>query len=278
MKNLLTLTDLTRNEIRQILEVATQMRRIVLANYKKGPQLLGHVVAGLWKKPCVSATAFQLATTYLSGTPCSVFGAEDEYGQLLALDNMGVNTVVVGCDNDGLLRTFVSRAHCSVINGGSAQSDPVGVLADLMTLSAKLDGLNNLHVLTVGNRDVNKIQELNHCLRLFGSDLIWYLPADDFVTAKKGVVIDKITTAFLGADAVIDLGLTSFSDPAKYYGSNGGITLSLMEQARIDCPLLGCRNVTDNLGIREYAHNAVATRDSCYVSVAMALLYLLKRD
>ena len=165
-----------------------------------------------------------------------------------------------------------------MVNGGSSQYDPIGVLADLMALSSKLDGLQNLNVLAVGNRDVNKINELNHCLQLFGSNMIWYLPADDFVTTRKGIVIDRAEAAFSGADAVVDLGLATFSDPEKYYGTSGGIAESLMDKARINCPLLGSRYIVDKVGIKEYSHNIVSVRESSYVSVAMAVLYLLQRD
>ena len=278
MKNLLTLTDLTKKEISNILEVATQMRRIVTANYKKGPQLIGHVVAGVWNKPCVSSTAFQLATSYLSGATCPVFGADDVLAQCRTFDSMGVNTMVIACDNGNIAKSFANTSHAGVINGGSSQYDPIGVLADLMALNLKLDGLSNLNVLYVGNRDVNKINELNHCLQLFGSNAVWYLPPDDFVTTRKGIIIDRAGVAFSGADAVIDLGLAPFSDPEKYYGTSGGISLELMDMARINCPLLGSRFIVDNVGVKEYAHNIVGARESCYVSVAMAVLYLLQRD
>ena len=278
MKNLLTLTDLTRKEVNNILEVATQMRKIAQTSYKKGPQLIGKVVGGVWNKPCTSSTAFQLATAYLSGTTCPVFGSDDELSQCRAFDNMGVNTLIVACDNDNLVNTIATTARANVINGGSSQYDPIGVLADLMALNSKLDGLSNLNVLAVGNRDVNKINELNYILQLFGSNLIWFLPPDDFVTARKGIVIDRAETAFSGVDAVIDLGLANFSDPEKYYGASGGISYKLMDMARINCPLLGSRHIVGNLGINEYPYSVVNTRESGYVAVAMAVLYLLQRD
>ena len=278
MKNLLSLTSLSKNEISHILEVATQMRRVVMSSYKKGPQLIGNVVAGLWQKPCVSSTAFTLAASYLSGTACPLFGVDDVMAQCKSLDSMGVNTVVVACENDNLVKNFANVARCSVINGGSSQYDPIGVLADLMTLNVRLDGLQNLSVLVVGNRDSNKIIELNHALQLFGSGVVWYLPVDDFVTPRRGIVLDKPEAGFSGADAVIDIGLSTFSDPVKYYGSNGGIAEKLINKARIEAPLLGARNVVDNVGIKEYAHNAVSTQDSCYVSVAMAVLYLMTKN
>ena len=276
MKNLLTLTELTKNEINQILEVAAQMRRIVTASYKKGPQLIGSVIAGVWDKPCVSSTAFQLGASYLSGTACPVFGSDDLMEQCLAFDSMGVNTVVIACENDNLARTFALKSRAAVINGGSGQYDQIGVLADLMAISNKLDGLQNLSVLAIGNHDTNKINELNHCLHLYGSSLLWYLPADDFVTPRKGIVMDNAEAAFAGADAVIDLGLSAFSDPAKYYGSLGGIPEALLDKASINCPLLGTRTIVDKIGVREYSNNIVSLRDSCYVSVVMALLYLTR--
>lgn len=278
MKNLLSLTALNRQEITQILDVATQMRRVVMTSYKKGPQLIGSTVAGVWQKPCLASTAFILATNYLSGSHCPVFGADDTLAQCRALDNMGANTVVVAHENDNLVKNFANVARCNVINGGSGQYDPIGVLADLMTLSTKLDGLQNLSILLVGNRDSNKVTELKHCLQLFGSGLVWYLPPDDFVTARKGIILDKPEAAFAGADAVIDLGLTAFSDPEKYYGTQGGISEKLMNKARIEAPLLGTRTVVDNVGIKDYLHNAVNARESCYVAVAMAVLYLMTKN
>lgn len=278
MKHLLTLTDLTKSEINNILEVATQMRRVVLTNFKKGPQLIGHVVAGVWEKPCTSSTAFQLASAYLSGTCCPVFGADDVLTQCNTLDNMGVNTMVVTMANDSLAQKLAAKSRAAVINGGSAQFDPIGVLADLMTLNLKLDGLKNLNVLLLGNRDVNKINELTHCLQMFGSNVLWYLPAEDIATQRRGVVINKAEAAFAGADAVLDLGLSQFCDAEKYYGSSGGVSQSLLDKARINCPLLGNRYVVDKMGIREYVYNAVNTRESCYVAVAMAVLYLIQKN
>lgn len=278
MKNLLSLTSLNKQDISQILEVAMQMRRVVMTSYKKGPQLIGNVVAGVWQKPCVSSTAFSLAASYLSGTACPVFNCDDMLSQCRTFDNMGANTVVVACENDNLVKNFASVARCNVINGGSGQYDPIGVLADLMTLSTKLDGLQNLSVLVVGNRDNNKILELNHCLQLFGSGVVWYLPVDDFVTPRRGIILDKPEASFAGADAVIDIGLTAFSDPVKYYGTQGGIAEKYMNKAHIEAPLLGSRNVVDNIGIKEYIYNAVNTRESCYVSVAMAVLYLMTKN
>lgn len=279
MKNLISLTELNKTEISQILEVAQQMRRIVTANYKRGPQLIGSVVAGVWPKPCLSSTAFSLATSYLSGTPCPFYNVDDIMSCCKMLENMGANTIVVSCENDNLAKTFASTSKKSVINGGSGQYDPIGVLADMLALSIRCDGLHNLSILAVGNRDTNKINEYNHCLALFGGEMIWYLPVEDLATQRKGIVLDDINSAFAGVDAVVDLGLSAFSEPQRYYGANGGISQRLMDKARIDCLLLGSRNVVvDNVGVKPYQHSLADLRETCYISVAMAVLYLMHRD
>ncbi len=278
MKNLLSLTELNKTEISHILEVAQQMKRIVTAPYKRGPQLIGSVVAGVWQKPCLSSVAFNLATSYLSGTALPMFKVEDILAQCKMFDNMGANTIIISCENDNLAKTFASTSEKNVINGGSGQYDPVGVLADLMALSIKCDGLHNLSVLAVGNRDTNKMNEYNHCLALFGGELVWYLPVEDLATQRKGIILDDLASAFAGVDAVTDLGLSAFSEPHRYYGAAGGIPQTLMDKAGIDCLLLGSRNIVDAIGVKPYRNSLADLRETCYISVAMAVLYLMHRN
>ncbi|HIT77735.1 MAG TPA: hypothetical protein IAD47_02960 [Candidatus Limihabitans stercoravium] len=277
MKNVVSLTDLKREEISLILETAVQMRRLVMAAFKKGPQLVGKTVANLFRQEDKHSMGFQLASGYMSANSYMYYGVKDLFESCCALDNMGVNTIVVQCDNDNMVAKIAESVKCSLVNGGSAQSDPVGVLADLLALQSKMDSLRNLTVLAVGNRQTNKITELSHCLSMYGSGLVWYLPNSDFSTQRKGVVVGDINSAFAGADAVIDLGLNDYSDPQQYYGTVGGISSKLMDMARVNAPLLGARNVVDSIGVKTYANSIVNTRDSCYVAVAMALLYILNR-
>lgn len=278
MKNFLSLMDLNKKDIGNIFEVAAQMRRIVQNNYKKGPQLIGSMVAGVWETPSISSTAFNLGVNYLSGSFSPVFASDDMLEQCRMFDSMGVNAVVVSCHNDRLANVFASQSRCGVINGGSDVYDPIGTLADLMAINSRLDGLQGLTVLAVGNRDCNRINELTYCLQMYGSTLVWYLPKSDFKTVRKGLVVDNAEAAFSGVDAVIDLGLTAFSDPEQYYGTSNGIPEYLMDKARINCPLLGCRSIVDRIGVKDYMNSIASARDCCYVSIAMAVLYLMHRN
>ena len=278
MKNLLSLHELDKKDITNILQIAAQMRRIYTTGSKKGPQLIGSVVGGVWTNCCLSSTAFGLATSYMSGAFCPVYGAENKADSCLALDSMGVNTVVAQMSDLNEIKRVAALMRCATVNGGTSDSDPITALADLMTLNIKLDGLQNLNVSVVGNRDVNAMDELNYCLHLFGSDLVWYLPSYDIQTPRTGIVLDDPTAAFAGADAVIDLGLGNGCDGASYYGSAEGIPDELLDKAHVNCPLLGCRTVAHG-GVRALYNDSVENlRQSCYVAVAMAVLYLVRKN
>ena len=277
MKKLISLTELDRQQITEILETAMQMRKISASTFKKAPQLIGYTVGGVWQKPCFSSAAFSLAASYLSGTMHPFYGAEDAVAHSRLLDAMGVNAVVLSCENDNALRQFAQSARCYVINGGSQNAHPLAALADLMTLWLKADGLQNLTVLAVGNASNNKTTELNYCLQLFGSQFCRSLPAEDFTTPRNGIVISSAEAAFAGVDAVIDLGLAPFCDASRYYGTAGGISEKLMDKAAVQAPLLGADKVVDSVGAKPYAYSAQRTADSCAVAVAMALLYLASK-
>ncbi len=274
MKGLLTLTTLSKTEIISILEIAAQMRRVVRADYKKSPQLLGSVIGGVFSQDDM-AVPFNLATTYMSGTFVNTTSSDGiDVGR--RLDNMGVNAIVVGNGNDNIATWLYNNCKCDVINAGSNSSDPIGVLADLMALTTRVDSLSNLEILIVGNKNTNKIAELIHCLELFGSSLMWYLPASDYATARRGIVVDKPDVAFGGADAVIDIGLSQYADAKSYYGASC-LDKALLDKCRIDVPLLGTRLVADNSNIITYPYQLQDTRESCYVAVAMAVLYYLTK-
>ncbi len=275
MKGLLTLTSLSNTDIVNILELATQMRRVVCANYKKSPQLLGSVVGGIFEND-TDAMPYNLATAYMSGTFVSHTSVDGmDMGRML--DNMGANTIVVGHSNDNIASWLHTHCKCDIINAGSSSSDPIAVLSQLMALTTRLDSLVNLEVLVVGNKKTNIIAELIHCLELFGSSLIWYLPSGDYATARRGIVVDKLDVAFGGADAVIDIGLTPYADSKSYYGGTY-IDKTLLDKCRVDVPLLGSRVITEGNNIVTYPHQLVDTYESCYISVVMAVLYCLKKS
>ncbi|MBQ2723628.1 MAG: hypothetical protein IJF72_03120 [Clostridia bacterium] len=274
MKDLLTLLNCDKDTIINILNTATQMRRLVTSINKKAPQLLGQTVVGMFEKECLSSNTLDLACKYLSGNYVSSHPDQNWLEMARAFDAMGANVVAVQNQNDSFLEALSQVSKASIINMGSKMYNPVRALTILMVLKNKLDGLQNICVGAIGNGDVNVMAELDYCLGLFGSNLVWYLPKDDISTPRRGVVLHDLKNVFSGADAILDLGLSPFAHAERYYGSNFGISKDYFDFARIDAPLIGSRNYVEKRGVIEYLHNTVNTEHSCYIAICMALLYI----
>ncbi|MEG1706433.1 MAG: hypothetical protein RR291_02950 [Clostridia bacterium] len=272
-KCLISLKELDKSEIKQILDIASQMRRIVLSTHKKSPQLLGKSVA-VCSADSISSVAVNLASNFLSATTVKIC-PEDFLELAKALGAFGVDFVFAQHPNENLLRDIDKNGRYAVINLETSSSNPLKVLSYLLTLQDKLDGLSNLTVLAVGNKNVSAMGELSYALQLFGSELVWFLPKEDFVTVRRGIIFDNVEIAFDGVDAVIDLKLAEFSDSRLFYGDYGGIPKRLLDKARIDVALLDCRNIVTPNGITEYPYSAQETQYTALISVIMAVMYLL---
>ncbi len=278
MKDFLTLTKLSRDEINNLLQMASQMRRIVLANYKKSPQLLGKTVVGLFQEESVESIALNLAMNYLSGT-CVISKSSQNLLEIAkASEYMGANYVAIKNENDSLISTLANVMQSSVINLGSKMYSPICALSYLLVIQTKLDNLSNHTIGVVGNGNSNLIADLDYALSLFNSSLVWYLPKDDVSTIRRGIVLNNAESVFAGADAIIDLGLQQFAQPERYYGTNFGISKTLIDKARPNIPLIGAKHIVDKNGITEYHFNTASTEASAYVATLMAVLYSLTKN
>ena len=278
MKDLLTLLNCDKDTINLILNTAIQMRRIVMSDSKKAPQLIGKTVVGMFEQDCLESNTLDLACKYLSGNYVTSHPTQSWMEVARAFDAMGANLVAVKNQNDSFLDALSKVSNASIVNMGSKLYNPVRVLTILMVLKTKLDGLQNICVGALGNGDVSVMAELDYCLSLYGSNLVWYLPKDDISTPKKGVVLNNLQHVLSGADAILDLGLAPFAQGERYYGSNFGIQKELLDLARVDAPLIGSRNYFEKRGVAEYLNNTVNTEYSCYIAICMALLYIKTKN
>lgn len=278
MTKLLTLKQLSKKQLVELLEVSTQMRKMCNTTYKKAPQLLGSNIGSVWQKANLQCVAVELATKFLSGSIAHYINIDDTVEFCRAMDNMGINQLVVSTEDDNQLKKISDSVSCAFINGGSRNYNPIAVLADLLTLLQKLDGLHNRTITVLGNRDTNKMEELIYCLELFSSNIVWYLPRADFSTNRQGIVVENINSAFKGADAIIDIGLKDFCEPKDYYGTNAGISAEFMDSASIEAPLLGSREIVGKNGAIAYPYATLDNQQTNNVAVAMALLYVTRKD
>ncbi len=281
MKDFLSLKQLNRKEIRQVLDVAAEMRRMLSAKHKKAPHLAGRTMVHLCEEQTVFNTAASLAYGYLGGTSYDMPSPDDFIERARFLDAAGVSLICFQQDNFSLIERAASQVACQTLNGGSKFTNPLLALSVLAGIEHYCDRLGNLNVLLAGNREQSFVAELSYALNLFESALCAFTPLDatpftqkEFVAAYK-----DINTAFEGIDAIIDLGLEKYSSAETYYGSKAGIKKSLMDKARVDAPLFFARSVADEKGQTvPYAFSAADRQYQDYLAVLMSVIYIFFKN
>lgn len=283
MKDFLTVKQFQKTDIRQIIDLTTEMKRIVNSTHKRGPQLSGRTLATLNDGfDLGQITAAQLAYQYLGGDFIHVNAEESQLVEKAQMvDNYGVSSLAVRCDKTSTLSEIAKRTSANLLNCGTRFTNPIATFSILTTLLNTCDRLTNLNVATVGNKDKSFLSELNYALRLFGANLLIYLPSGDkSATFDKNLVsFDTPQAVFSGADAIIDLGLDDGFSCLDYYGDEKGLSYAFLDRARVDAPLLNSRTFVDKKGVlTDYDFSLQNKQYVNDIAVIMAIMYLYFRN
>ncbi|OHB69269.1 MAG: ornithine carbamoyltransferase [Planctomycetes bacterium RBG_13_63_9] len=139
MRNLITLADLTPNEIEHIFSITEDLK----TKYTKGIRealLPGRVMAMLFEKPSLrTRVSFEAGMTHLGGTALFL-GTEVGFGKRESIADFGrvlaelVDVVVVRAKRHQTVVDLAAHCTCSVINGLTDFAHPCQAMADLYTL------------------------------------------------------------------------------------------------------------------------------------------------
>jgi ornithine carbamoyltransferase len=152
-KNLLSIADLTSQEILGLIERADGFKRKPLAN-----TLTGKSVALLFEKPSLrTRVSFDVAVHQLGGHP--VYLSRDEVGlgvreppaDIARVLSRYVSALVVRTFAQSTLETLAHYASVPVINALSNDEHPCQALADLLTIYEKKGSLKDVQIAYIGD-------------------------------------------------------------------------------------------------------------------------------
>jgi ornithine carbamoyltransferase len=152
-KNLLSIADLTSQEILGLIERADEFKRKPLAN-----TLNGKSVALLFEKPSLrTRVSFDVAVHQLGGHP--VYLSRDEVGlgvreppaDIARVLSRYVSALVVRTFAQSTLETLAHYASVPVINALSNDEHPCQALADLLTIYEKKGSLKDVKIAYIGD-------------------------------------------------------------------------------------------------------------------------------
>lgn len=196
MRHLLTLLDLSREEIAEVLELAVTLK----ARFAQGvrePLLPGRVLALLFSKPSLrTRVSFEAAMTHLGGT-CLYLGQDVGWGKREPVNDFG--RVLSQYTDAVVCRTFAHQSieelakycDCPVINGLTDMAHPCQALADVLTLQEVNGTLRGASLAFVGDGN-NVARSLAIACKLCGVDFRLSAPKGYEFDADFMAMIDGV--------------------------------------------------------------------------------------
>jgi aspartate carbamoyltransferase catalytic subunit len=160
MKHLLSIADLTRDDIERILSVAESFAEVVERDIKKVPTLRGRTIVNLFYESSTrTSSSFELAAKRLSADVVSIKSAgsavdkgeslKDTIATLSAYDPAAI---VIRAPWAGAAAFVARYSSASVINAGDGKHEhPSQALLDVYTLKQRLGSLDGLKIWIVGD-------------------------------------------------------------------------------------------------------------------------------
>ena len=159
-KNIIGLENFSAAEIRLVLDVAKDMKKIICGNVKKLPNLRGKAIVNLFCEPSTrTRTSFELAGKYLgadvvsiNASTSSIVKGESLRDTLRTVEAMGVDAVVIRHKAEGSAEYAAQVIKAVIINAGDgAHAHPSQALLDMFTIEQFKNRLEGLKVAIVGD-------------------------------------------------------------------------------------------------------------------------------
>ncbi|HAF08038.1 MAG: aspartate carbamoyltransferase catalytic subunit [bacterium] len=159
-KHLLSIEELTREEIDFIIDNAFSFKDILLRPIKKVPALRGKTVVNLFFEPSTrTLISFSLAEKHLSADSVnvstktsSVMKGESLLDTAKNIESMKTDMVVIRHSSPGAAKFLSERINSNVVNAGDGTHEhPTQALLDFMTIKEIYKDLKNLKVLILGD-------------------------------------------------------------------------------------------------------------------------------
>ena len=296
-KDFISLTDITKEEIEDILETAETMKFVLNQKNKKTPYLNGKSVIILFYERSVRAKlSYELAAQYLGANivDITVPGVEDRHENIndmgRTIEQMGGDFIICRHPMAGSAKLLAEKVKAGVLNAGDGiNEDPSQALLDLMTIKHIKGGFDGLKVTIVGDVINSRVARSNIWgLLKLGVSVCVVAPPTMIPTQldKFGVkVYYDLKEAAKDSDVIMSLRLQD----EKSYGSRLAsfneyknhfmVTPEILSYAKPDCIIMHPgspdRRVEIEGSIIDSPRCITDDQITNGVAIRMALLYLL---
>ncbi len=156
MRHLITLDDVSREEILRIFALTEDIKTKFLAGVRE-PLFPGRVMAMLFEKQSLrTRVSFQAGMAHLGGTSMMLgddvgFGKRERVDDFTKVLCQFVDVIVMRCKEHNTVEQVAKHATCPIINGLTDVAHPCQALADLYTIKERVDSLEDAKLTWVGD-------------------------------------------------------------------------------------------------------------------------------
>lgn len=217
-QDLLGLKGLSAAQITNLLTKAAEMKKVVLSDNKKIPNLQGKTVVNLfYENSTRTRMSFELAAKYMSANAANITagGSSVQKGETLidtaqTLDAMNTDILVMRHNMSGAPNVIAPLIKASVINAGDGMNEhPTQALLDMLTMLEHKGHIDGLKVAIIGDVYHSRVVRSNiHGLTAMGAEVALggprtLMPKD---IDKMGVkAFDNVQEAIMDADVIMGL-------------------------------------------------------------------------
>ena len=299
-KDLLGLRDVSKEEIKGILDTARTMKLIIQSNTKKTPHLQGKTIITLfYENSTRTRSSFELAAKYMSGNSVNISVASSSVakGETLidtgrTLDVMGTDVIIIRHSMAGAPALLAKNINAAVINAGDGMNEhPTQALLDMFTILEAKGDLPGLKVAIIGDILHSRVARSNIWgMNKMGAEVVVAGPPTllpPYIENMGVKACCDVEQAVTGADVVMalriqkermDSGLfPSTREYSEFFGIHDGVIKKAKKDALIMHPGPVNRGVEMTSSLIDSDSSVIETQVTNGVAVRMALLYLMTR-
>lgn len=297
-KDLLTLEELSVEEINLILDTAKNFKEIINRSIKKVPILRGKTMVNLFFEPSTrTRISFELAAKRLSADVINIAietssktKGESLKDMVKNIEAMNVNIIVIRHQCSGVPYVLANQLKCSVINAGDGSHEhPTQGLLDLATIREKKGDISKLKIAIVGDISYSRVARSNIWgLLKLGAKVILVGPSNLVPTTfkKLGIEISYHLDEVLPEVDVINVlrlqierQTKGFIPSLREYSHLFGLTSKRLEKAKKDVLIMHPGPINRDIEIAgevaDSSSSVILEQVTNGIAIRMAILYLI---
>jgi ornithine carbamoyltransferase len=259
-RDFLSLEDLTRAELEEILALASTLKRDLKAG-RHSPWLAGKSLAMIFEKPSLrTRVTFEIGMTQLGGHPVYLTPKDIQLGERESVADIArnlerwVDLIMARTFAHATLVELAGHAAVPVINGLSDLLHPCQVLTDCFTLVEKYGRLEGLRIAFIGDAN-NVANSWMNAAAKFGFEFVLACPPGyephDPTYASARAAGARVSVTHEAAEAARDahvlytdvwtsMGQESESERRRHDFASYQINAPLLRRARPDAVVMHC--------------------------------------